>query len=161
MTWSRPDSDKSQPDLCGFEPSLVASLESHSNFSRLCWPLYLLEDQQSTIEALFSTSSTNSLFHHSRYNGTNLRALNAHSSWMRWLETHRQILRDSVPRIRRTNWWIHYFVAVLYKRAISLVSSSMKLHGLIRCLYDVFIWGAYAMKVCTDQHVTVCNSSDF
>ena len=46
--------------------------------------------------------------------------------------------------------------AVLDKWETSLVSSTMELHGLIRCLYDILLSGVSISKLCTNQHMMVC-----
>jgi hypothetical protein len=47
-------------------------------------------------------------------------------------------------------------IAVLDKRETQLVSTTMELHGLIRCLYEMLAANVSVNKICTDQHVMVC-----
>jgi hypothetical protein len=47
-------------------------------------------------------------------------------------------------------------IAVLDKRETQLVSTTMELHGLIRCLCEMFAATVPVNKICTDQHVMVC-----
>ena len=47
-------------------------------------------------------------------------------------------------------------ICVMDKRETALVSSTMELHGMIRCVHEVLSAGLEVNKVCTDQHVMVC-----